>query len=144
MAVYMMFYLSICMCYICIVIYLLTYRWFGLVSLFNGMSVSRKTVVVLFNPHLGGGSEIHAFLKDISWKVKVITQVEFELAYYDVTVQPINLDSTGDSTLFKCLIYMYVLCMCICMQVCVIQSVYVFKNVCTVLQTTSSVRIELM
>ena len=34
--------------------------------------------------------EVHAFLKGISLKVNVISQQEFKLSSYDVTVQNIN------------------------------------------------------
>ena len=33
---------------------------------------------------------VHAFLKDISPKVNVIAQLDFELAYFDVAVKYIN------------------------------------------------------
>ena len=44
----------------------------------------RRTKVVLFNLSLEGGD--HTFSKGISSKVDVTARLEFELAYYDVTV----------------------------------------------------------
>ena len=45
--------------------------------------------MVLFNPSWGD-KEAHTFLKDISLKVNVITQLGLKLVYYDVAVQHIN------------------------------------------------------
>ena len=51
----------------------------------------RRTVVVLFNPQLGGRHErLHPFLKAICRKMNVLAQLRFELAYYDVTLQRIS------------------------------------------------------
>ena len=50
--------------------------------------------MVLFNPDLEF-NRIHTFNKNISSKVNVIAQLEFELTYNDVTVQHINHNTTG-------------------------------------------------
>ena len=38
---------------------------------------------------------VHAFPKSINPKVNAITQLEFELPYYDAAVQHISHDTTG-------------------------------------------------
>ena len=43
----------------------------------------------------GGDKGVHTFPKDISWKVNVIAQLEFELAYYNSTVQQFNHYTAG-------------------------------------------------
>ena len=48
-------------------------------------------MVVLFNPYLEVGDEgVHTIPKDISSKVNIIARPEFELAYYDVTIQHVS------------------------------------------------------
>ena len=63
------------------------YFWF---IYFNGISwfiyylihACRRTI----KPLAGGNMEVHSFPKGISLNVKVIARLEFELAYYSVTV----------------------------------------------------------
>ena len=43
----------------------------------------------------GRDKEDHIFSKDISPKVNVIEEVEFEIAYYDVLVKYVNHYTTG-------------------------------------------------
>ena len=40
-------------------------------------------------------NSVHAFLKSITLKMNVIVQLEFELTYYDVTIQHISDYATG-------------------------------------------------
>ena len=74
-----------------------TVIWFGLVSLFNGIS----TLFWLFNAkailleeqywyyltHSWEDKGVHTFPKGICPKVNVIARLEYELAYYDSAVQ---------------------------------------------------------
>ena len=97
---YMCVYMHI---YIYMYMYIHTYMvgWLvGLLSLFNGIS----TFVRLFNAkaiileeqqwcyltHSWEDKGIHTFSKGIYPKVNVIAWLEFELAYYDSTVQPFH------------------------------------------------------
>ena len=72
--------------------------WFGLVSLFNGIS----TLFRLFNAkailleeqyyltHSWEDKGVHTFPKGICPKVNVIARLEYELAYYDSAVHRFN------------------------------------------------------
>ena len=72
--------------------------WFGLVSLFNGIS----TLFRLFNAkailleeqyyftHSWEDKGVHTFPKGICPKVKVIARLEYKLAYYDSAVHCFN------------------------------------------------------
>ena len=74
--------------------------WFGLVSLFNGIS----TLFRLFNAkailleeqwwyyltHSWKDKGVHTFPKGICPKVNVIARLEYELVYYDSTVHRFN------------------------------------------------------
>ena len=89
--------------------------WFGLVSLFNGIS----TLFRLFNAkailleeqlrysltHSWEDKGVHTFPKGICPKVNVIARLEYELAYYDSAVHRFNHYTTRTPPL-------YVLCNC--------------------------------
>ena len=47
-----------------------------------------------FEPIVGGIREIYIFPKGICLKVNIIMQLEFELSYYDVAVQPVDYNVT--------------------------------------------------
>ena len=51
----------------------------------------RKTILII-----AGDKGVYAFPKSINPKVNVIAWLEFELAYYDVTVQHFNHYTTGN------------------------------------------------
>ena len=55
--------------------------------------------MVLFNPLLGADKEVDTFHKGISLKVKIIVQLEFELAYFEITLWHLSHYSTGTDTL---------------------------------------------
>ena len=74
------------------------------VSLFNGISnilgwFNAKAILVeeelLFKPELSGDKNVHTFLKSVCPKVNEMAWLEFELIYYDVTVQLISHYATG-------------------------------------------------
>ena len=50
----------------------------------------RKTVVILFNPCWGDKVRGHTFPRVICPKVNIIARLEFELVYYELTVQYIS------------------------------------------------------
>ena len=50
-----------------------------------------KKKVALFDPQQASDKEVHSFPKGISPKEKVIAQMVYELIYYKVTEQHINL-----------------------------------------------------
>ena len=52
-------------------------------------------------PIAGTAKEVHTFPKGICLKMNVITQMEFELAYYDVAVQHNSHYAMGDSSFNK-------------------------------------------
>ena len=80
--------------------------------------------MVVFNPELEKG-EGHTFLKVITPKVKIIERLEFELAYYDVTVRHVSHNTTG-TPMF--LIVCVSVCLCVCVYVCVCVCVCVCMN----------------
>ena len=51
--------------------------------------------------HNRGAKGIHTFLKGIIPKVNIIAQLEFELAYYDVTVQYVSYYASGTIPIFE-------------------------------------------
>ena len=76
--------------------------WIGLVSFFffNGKSPfmdyskPRQSLQWYYLTHCWGDKEVHTFPKGISPKVNVLARLEFELAYYDVTIQYISPHTT--------------------------------------------------
>ena len=59
----------------------------------------RRPVEVLFNSlMMVVETDVHIFLNDLSQKVNVIAQMEFELADYDVVVKLIRHCATGTPT----------------------------------------------
>ena len=72
--------------------------WFGLFSLFNGLttymgylmpkpSLLKNSSGTIYNPSLGVRGWVHNFSKEISSKLNVIARLEFEHAFYNVAVQ---------------------------------------------------------
>ena len=69
------------------------HRWFGLVSLFNGISTffmlfNAKAILVeeqlwYYLTHSSEDKGVHTFPKGICLKVNVIAPLEFKLAYYN-------------------------------------------------------------
>ena len=54
------------------------------------------TIMVISNSQLENKS-VDIFPNSISLKVNVIARIEFELAYYDVAIQPLKHYATGTS-----------------------------------------------
>ena len=79
---------------------------FGLVSLLNGISLCSKTILVeeqdwYYLSRRYGGQGVYTFPKGISSKMNISAQLEFELAFYDVTVQYVSHYTTGTSPNLK-------------------------------------------
>ena len=77
-----------------------SWTWFGLVSLFNGISTlfrlfDAKAILLeeqywYYLTHSWEDKGVHTFPKGICPKVNVIAQLEYELAYYDSAVHRFN------------------------------------------------------
>ena len=56
--------------------------------------IQSQTIVILFNPQLGGDKEVDTFSNDIRPKVNMTVQLKFELAYNNVARQRVSYYAT--------------------------------------------------
>ena len=76
--------------------------WFGLVSLFNGISTFMDCFILVeeqwwyYSTYSWGNKRIYTFPKGISPRVDIIVWLEFELAYKDVRVLHISHCTMGN------------------------------------------------
>ena len=60
----------------------------------SNSSLSKKNSGTI-EPIFEGYYRVHAFSERISPKIKILTRMKFELAYYDVTIKHTNLYTIG-------------------------------------------------